>query len=244
MAPQERWGLFRSGCASGEVNMSIDNLLLMRAINGEIQPTLRFFDWERPTITIGYGQPRTDIDFEKLSLENIDFAVRPTGGRAVLHWNELTYSVIIPPEHEFAKLSVTESYRVLSSALAHGLKLFGLDVDVAKGTSGGSKNPSCFSSTSRYEVTCGGLKLVGSAQRRKRGAILQQGSIPISPAYRRLSEFLINSPEEDLAEKSTCISENLNNPIHKELIAESIIKAFKEVFELSFDEMPNISERP
>ncbi|HHS50729.1 MAG TPA: lipoate--protein ligase family protein [candidate division Zixibacteria bacterium] len=237
MSIHERWRLILDGANSGDFNMRKDAELLARAIEGELLPTLRFFDWDRPTITIGYGQPRTDINFARLAEENIAWAVRPTGGRAVLHWNELTYSVTLPPEHEIARLSVIESYRVLSTALAEGLRHCGVDVEIARGEAGGHKNPSCFSSTSRYEVTHEGRKLIGSAQRRKRGAILQQGSIPISPEFRGLPKFFTNFVGADLAEKSTCIAECAVAIPEKADLARSIARAFEDGFGITFDEL-------
>jgi len=217
--------------------MAFDAALLQSAIEGAIAPTLRFFDWSRPTVTIGYGQPRTDIDFAAISRGGLDFAVRPTGGRAVLHWDELTYSVTIPTGHAIAELSVLESYKLISLALAAGLKRLGLEIDLAKGEAGGHKNPSCFSSTSRFEIASAGRKLVGSAQRRKRGALLQQGSIPIGPQFRRLPEFF--SAKNDLGEltdKSTCISECIENPPSRTEMIASIVAGFEEALGIRFEQ--------
>lgn len=221
--------------------MSKDARLLNQAIESLESPVLRFFDWRRPAITIGYGQPRNDIDFEKIASENIGFAVRPTGGRAVLHWNELTYSVVIPKGNPINDLSVTESYRVISEALAGGLKKVGLDIELSRGEIGGHRNPSCFSATSKFEITCNGRKLVGSAQRRKKGAILQQGSIPMDSNFRRLPEFFSDkSIGHDLVYKSTCVEECLKSDIDKEQLIENIILAFSEIFMCEFSSFEEV----
>jgi len=215
--------------------MSRDIGLLADAIRGDDRPVLRFFDWERPTITIGHGQPRNDLDMARMAEDGIDFAVRPTGGRAVLHWDELTYSVVIPSGHPIAGLSVTESYRTISHALAHGIACVGLDVEIARGDAGSSSNPSCFSSTSRYEIVVRGNKLVGSAQRRKHGVILQQGSILFGPEFRSLVSYLIDPPEDnDLWQKSTCISECIDSRPDKNEMIDFIVGSFEREFNIEF----------
>jgi len=217
--------------------MSRDAELLAQAIAGECGPVLRFFDWERPTISIGYGQPRGQIDLARMAEDGLDFAVRPTGGRAVLHWDELTYSVVIPAGHPIADLSVTESYRVLSSAIARGIARLGLPVELARGKMGDARNPSCFSSTSRYEIAIRGRKLVGSAQRRKNGAILQQGSILIGPEFRRVFSYIIaSSGNEEIRDKSTCIAECLGYRPDKGELADFIEESFVREFGIEFFE--------
>lgn len=218
--------------------MLFDTKLLEEAASPNFSPTLRFFDWLKPTLTIGYTQPQSDIAFDKLESDDIDFAIRPTGGRAVLHWDEITYSVVLPREHPICELTVTESYRELSRALAIGLKNLGIESDMSRGESGGHRNPSCFSSISRYELTVGGKKLVGSAQRRLAGAILQQGSMPITPKFRLLSKFLNSpQPQQELAEHATCISECSTKSFSKEDLIMSLIGGFCEYFDISLEEI-------
>ncbi len=205
---EEYWRVEIQGALPGEESMNLDAALLNEAKSQTFQPMLRFYDWLNPTLTIGYGQPRSDIDFEALERDGVDFAVRPTGGRAVLHWDEVTYSIILPSGHPISESSVLESYHTISVGLAEGLRRIGIEAEISRGESGGHKNPSCFSSTSRYEVSVGGKKLIGSAQRRKNGALLQQGSIPVGGEFRYLDRYLVNSEiDPELSKKAVCISE-------------------------------------
>ncbi len=230
------WKLILHKKLTGRENMAFDARQLELAAYDDFQPSLRFFDWARPTLTIGYGQKRTDVDLNKVKAAGLDYAVRPTGGRAVLHWDEVTYSVVLPARHPIAGESVLESYRILSEALVKGLRKIGVSAELTRGESGGHKNPSCFSSASRYEVAVSGRKIVGSAQRRKNGAILQQGSIPVGPEFRRLTEFLIDPPEEnELLSKATCISECADFRIDKAKLVEALISGFEDVLGVEFD---------
>jgi len=223
------WRVIRHGKLPGKANMAFDAAQLTKATERGFIPVLRFYDWRRPTITVGYGQKRDDIDFAKLDADGIDFAVRPTGGRAVLHWDEVTYSITLPAGNEICDMSVIESYRVLSEGLATGFLKLGIDAKLSKGEAGGHKNPSCFSSTSRYEVVVNGRKLIGSAQRRKRGALLQQGSIPVGPEFRRLTDYLCAPPiSTGLPEKATCVEECLDATPSKSEIIDALIAGLRE----------------
>lgn len=224
---KEVWRVEIQGALPGEESMNLDAALLNDAKSPDFVPMLRFYDWLNPTLTIGYGQPRSDIDFDALKLDGVDFAVRPTGGRAVLHWDEITYSIILPSGHPISESSVLESYHAISVGLADGLRRLGIEAEISRGESGGHKNPSCFSSTSRYEVSVGGKKLIGSAQRRKNGALLQQGSIPIGGEFRNLDKYLVNSEiDTELSKKAACIRDYIEKTPPKfqiyQIFAESL----------------------
>ncbi len=228
------WRIVFQDKLPGEESMQLDASLLNKAKAEEFTPLLRFYDWLNPTLTIGYGQPRSDINIKTLERDGIDFAVRPTGGRAVLHWDEVTYSIILPAGHPMAGLSVIESYRIISKGLSAGLKKLGIDARVTKGESGGHRNPSCFSSASRYEVVVERKKLIGSAQRRKHGALLQQGSIPVGPQFRKLGDYLLNAPmDPELAEKAICIAEVTSELPTKKRICNCLAEGLSE--KLGFD---------
>jgi len=235
---KEIWRLEFSGKNAGEINMQMDAVLLNDARNPEFVPILRFYDWLNPTLTIGYGQSRTDVDFKAIRDAGADFAVRPTGGRAVLHWDEVTYSIILPAGHPIAESNVIESYKIISEGLVAGIQRLGISAEITRGELGGHKNPSCFSSTSRYEVVVDGRKLIGSAQRRKHGALLQQGSIPVSPDFRRLNEFIVGNNEDlGLTKKATCIHECSFSKYSKEEIYQELAIGLSSRLHLSFREM-------
>lgn len=185
--PAERpvWRLVRSGRCSPAENMAIDEAILIGVGGGHSPPTLRFYGWKPAALSIGYFQKAEDeVDLHELRRRGLGFVRRPTGGRAVLHDNELTYSVILPESHPGMPASVGDACRLLNRGLACGLRRLGIDARPA-GLPDGGKRPvspaasaACFDSPSSYELVAGGRKIAGSAQMRQRGAILQHGSVP------------------------------------------------------------------
>ncbi len=194
------WDILDTGIQKASFNMALDDILLERSLQGLLKtPLFRFYGWESPSISLGrYQLIHKDIHLSNCFQDSIPLVRRPTGGRAVFHDDELTYSVIIPPGHNWARHSLMESYAMISKILVKGMKSIGLDVDFEKHTQGLKTYPhqaSCFASTTPYEVTLKGYKIIGSAQYRHGGAILQQGSILISvkkgiSAYFNTNEFL------------------------------------------------------
>ncbi|WP_249864842.1 lipoate--protein ligase family protein [Paenibacillus konkukensis] len=165
-------------------NMAVDEAILIAHSEGKVPPTVRFYGWEPPTLSIGYFQKAEEVDFERLAEEGLGFVRRPTGGRAVLHDNELTYSIIVAESYPGIPSGVTEAYRVLSEGLLLGFRKLGLDAqmvqlaseeDKSKYASMGSS--ACFDSPSWYELVVEGRKIAGSAQTRQKQVVLQHGSI-------------------------------------------------------------------
>lgn len=183
----------------GLYNMQGDEHLAQALLNGDGAPTVRLYRWRPWAISLGFNQDMTQIDVERAHRDGIDVVRRPTGGRAVLHAEELTYSVVMLAEGK----TVLEVYNAISRALVRGLHLFGVEVSFRKSQSDFRehyKNPSsipCFTASARYEIEWEGRKLVGSAQRRFRSprsthdVVLQHGSILIGPAHKRLVEYLL-----------------------------------------------------
>jgi len=179
------WRYIRSGAMDPAWNMAIDEAIMNAVAEEEAPPTLRFYGWQPATLSIGYFQKAEDeVDLAAVEASGIGFVRRPTGGRAVLHDQELTYSMILPESYPDMPKSVTESYRVLSTGLLYGFRRLGLQADMvtladeadkAKYATMGSA--ACFDSPSWYELVVEGRKVAGSAQMRQRGVILQHGSI-------------------------------------------------------------------
>ncbi len=139
-------------------------------------PTLRLYSWKRPTISIGYTQKSRLFRCLKNPLPVVR---RLTGGRAVLHTKEITYSVVASTEDPLFASGIGAAYSVISSAIVGALKGLGIEASLSRKEDGeGSSNKeACFHAPSRYEVIAGGGKLAGSAQRRFKGVFLQHGSI-------------------------------------------------------------------
>lgn len=176
--------------------MALDKAILAEVERGLSPPTLRIYGWIPACISLGHSQkPGQELDLEKVRRLGYDVVIRPTGGRAVLHIDELTYSVIASPQAEPWCATQASSYRIISQAVAQALEQegFGLTLDrgypVEKPQSLRAMTP-CFSSTARSEVVWDGRKVVGSAQRRFRGAFLQHGSILVSEDHRKMVECL------------------------------------------------------
>ncbi len=165
----------------GAENMAVDEAILLAHAAGEAPPTLRFYRWDPPAVSLGYFQDyATDVDPAVCRQEGIDIVRRPTGGRAVLHDREVTYSVVVSADR--LPGTVVETYRSIAEGLVQGLRDLGLEADLApeEATRGGAvPEGACFEVPSSYEIIAGGRKIVGSAQVRRDGAILQHGSIPL-----------------------------------------------------------------
>jgi lipoate-protein ligase A len=177
--------------------MAVDDALLLSVIEGEL-PAVRFYTWEPPTLSLGVNQSIHEVDRDECSRRGFGLVRRPTGGRAVLHHHELTYSVIARETDPRVSGGVLESYRKISAALVAGLRHLGANVslsepdpalyrEMARARRESERDPTsaaelahgavCFSAASAYELGVGSKKLVGSAQARRGGAILQHGSI-------------------------------------------------------------------
>ena len=172
--------------ASGAWNMAVDEALLDDADGGW---TLRLYRWSRPTISLGYAQPyERGVDAHAARRLGITVVRRPTGGRAVLHADELTYALSGPVDRGPLSGGVSQSYRSFAAGLQAGLRKLGADVLIA--SSGAAPRPTgkgaCFAARTRYELLAAGRKVVGSAQRRRDGRLLQHGSLLLGDLDLRL----------------------------------------------------------
>ncbi|MCY3713023.1 MAG: biotin/lipoate A/B protein ligase family protein [Gemmatimonadetes bacterium] len=186
------------GC-SAAYNMAVDEALLdtcRRDAGGTDADrrdaemmVLRIYSWCPPAVSIGYGQEaEKEIDPRQCDRYGIDLVRRITGGRAVLHDQELTYSLVAPESHPALGGRSGVMLRAVSEALVETLKHFDIPAEPAmEGRCGpGGNDDVCFTATGRYEITVAGRKLAGSAQRRSRGVVLQHGSLLLGPGHRRL----------------------------------------------------------
>ncbi len=152
----ESWRLLPFGKADAVENMAVDEAVLREAIRKRVPPTLRFYSWRTPTVSIGYFQrARREIDLEACRRLGIDFIRRPTGGKAVLHDREVTYAVIAGADHPLFPPDILRSFRVISGCIARGLLAIGIKAEMkAEGRAAADESlrTSCFSSPSRYEL--------------------------------------------------------------------------------------------
>ncbi|MCY7336220.1 MAG: lipoate--protein ligase family protein [Chamaesiphon sp.] len=182
------WRLIPPIETTGQIQMSIDRWLLQQHILGQIPPTLRFYTWSNPTISLGYHQRHYpehwqslvwhDSPKERLRQRPVDIVKRPTGGRGVLHQGDLTYALI---GSGFVGKRV-EVYQQICQFLIDGWRSLGVDLQYGTAGTGYVHNPNCFGTATSADLVCAdGYKLIGSAQLIKSGAILQHGSMRIDP---------------------------------------------------------------
>ncbi|NLT42007.1 MAG: lipoate--protein ligase family protein [Anaerolineae bacterium] len=181
MNERATWRLLPEATFDGAFNMALDEAVLEAVGAGESPPTMRFYRWDPPCLSIGYSQKIASFDRQALSDHGWHLVRRPSGGRAVLHRDEVTYSIAAPAEDWRLAGGVLESYRRISGAFLHGLEGLGVCLtDEAEGDSAGPRSAACFDAPSRHELTANGRKLVGSAQWRHGAGVLQHGSVPLS----------------------------------------------------------------
>jgi lipoate-protein ligase A len=219
--------------------MAVDEAILEATVSGSVLPTLRLYTWLPPCLSLGYAQPVADVDKEKLVALGWDLVRRPTGGRAILHTDELTYAVIGPQREPRLQGSILESYQRLSRALLAALSLLGLPAQAhplpTGNQEGNSKGPVCFEVPSNYEITIHGRKLVGSAQARKREGILQHGTMPLSGDLTRITQALCFKDEDErqhaaarLKARATTIEAELGRQVSWDEAVLAFVSAFQQ----------------
>jgi len=236
------WRLLTTPPARGSWNMAVDEAILESATRGDVPPTLRLFAWQPACLSLGYAQPIADVDRARLAQQGWELVRRPTGGKAILHTDELTYSVTGPQSEPRLTGSVLESYRRLSAALLKALHLLGIPAQSQAEVlhmNSGPKGPVCFEVPSKYEITVGGKKLIGSAQARRRDGVLQHGTLPLYGDLTRITEVL-NFPDETgralaaerLAERATTAEIVLGYPLAWNTAAHAFTTAFEAALDL------------
>ncbi len=228
--PHATWRLLRQPIpAAGDYNMALDEAILRQVAAGESPPTLRLYAWDPPTITLGRGQPYSDIDLPRLEAAGYGLVRRPTGGRAVLHTDELTYAALATEGEPRLAGGIVESYRALSEAILAALNLSGLENVHADShvENRGFKGAVCFEMPSDYEITFDGRKLVGSAQMRIQGGILQHGTLPLTGDIARVGHYLVERPDpERIRARALTLHDALGYEVTWETLAEAFERAF------------------
>ena len=232
------WRYLDTGPAPGAVNMAMDEKLLAEAVKGCAVPILRFYTWDPPAVSLGrFQEVARSVNLAACRKHGIDIVRRITGGRAVLHRHELTYSVIAPVDNHLFPNDVLGTYKVLASGLLAGFVRLGVPAEMVSpsGERAGMVNrdrsePACFSSPSWYEILVHGRKIVGSAQRRLAGAFLQHGSILID--YDPLLEAEV-IPGGGMQAAVTCIRHELGREAGVAEVKSAFLSGFSEALGVS-----------
>ncbi len=217
------WKFIDSGVNTGSYNMEFDMMLARTLKSG--QAILRLYGWKPYCISLGANQPEDSLNIEKVINNNLDFVKRPTGGRAILHAEELTYSIIYPSNKNF---SLNDLYKQVNLALRKGLVIFDAKLkDISLEHTEPhfpsfykeEKSAVCFAVSSKNEINYEGRKLVGSAQRNLGNVILQHGSILCGDYHKRIVDYLalnrnyLDEIRKEMNNKTTDLNEILNYKI-------------------------------
>jgi lipoate-protein ligase A len=237
------WRLLITGIADGPTNMAVDQAIMEAVAAERVPPTLRFYAWQPACLSLGYTQPLADIDWKRLAARGWDLVRRLTGGRSILHADELTYSVTLQAGNPIVAGSIVESYRNLSRALLWGLQHLGANAGADKRVEQmpRDKGPVCFEVPSHYEITVDGKKLVGSAQVRKFDAVLQHGTLPLTGDITRICDILVfeddarrESVRQRVQQRAATLEGVLGRIVSWEETVTAMIRGFQETFGLDF----------
>ena len=197
MADGVRWHLILDGAHGGAANMARDEALRETCWQAGGAPILRLYGWRPPCLSLGYGQRARVVDEERCRARGWQVVRRPSGGGALLHAAELTYCLVLPPQHPLQRGDIVNSYARLRQGLVAGLVRLGVVADAGgEGAVGARPNEAiCYLQPAAHEICVGGRKLIGSAQLRRRGVLLQHGSLPLGANITAITDALVYENE-------------------------------------------------
>ncbi|MHB1000246.1 MAG: lipoate--protein ligase family protein [Armatimonadota bacterium] len=233
----ETWRLIVDTNREPALNMAIDDILLQSASDSSNYPTLRLYGWERPAISIGHFQKldKAKINMEYCRLKSIPIIRRPTGGRAVLHGHDITFSISLPASHiPHDYKSIPHSHRWLMQGIIAGLDRLGVKSDHGSParSSSNANNTDCFAHIAECDIKSGSRKVVGSAQVRRENAILEQGSLPYKEPLVDANEIFYT--HGNFINKNTVFSDVVSCNI----IENAIINGYSQAFGIDFLSIP------
>jgi lipoate-protein ligase A len=234
------WRCLDTGCLTGYENMAIDEAIFKSCQEKKSPPTIRVYGWTPPAVSLGYFQKAENaVDLEACKRRGVDVVRRLSGGRAVLHHRELTYSIICREGTPPFGGSVLKTYKTISQCLIGALKQINLNVEWIASrdkhipSQSQDKTSSCFSSPSWYEITVGGKKICGSAQKRGDGVLLQHGSLLIEYDPELLAEVLVSRKDaeaflSEIRSSTTAINQHLPQKTDFSRLKELVLKSFED----------------
>ncbi|MEW6087862.1 MAG: biotin/lipoate A/B protein ligase family protein [bacterium] len=230
---QNSWRLLLLSENNPYLNMAVDEAVLLAHSQKKTQPTLRFYTWDPPCISLGYFQKAAEEDRKKWQGLNVPFVRRLSGGRAVFHNHDLTYSFTIHEDYNLLPKNIIQSCQIIGQCLYKGLNFFGISGKLLeinnlrqRAEKKGRETKDCFNVFSSGEILYARRKLIGSAQVRKKGVILQHGSILMNyPPVLGNTESL----------RTITLKEILGHEVKPEEIIPCIIKGFENIFNVKFE---------
>ncbi len=231
---KEQWRFLVTNENNAYKNMAIDRAILVANSKGIVPPTVRFYYWNPSAISIGYFQSLVEeIDLKECKRHGVDYVRRITGGGAVFHEHELTYSVVIPESHNKIPKNIMDSYGRICGAIMKGLKNFGID--------------------STYhpinDILSNGKKISGNAQTRKHKTVLQHGTVLLDVDVEKMftllkvsNEKMIDKLVSDVKQRVTSVKHILNREVFFDEIVDDMKKGFEEEFNVDLVEDDLTSE--
>jgi len=222
--------------ASGAVNMARDSALLDELVAGDRPATVRFYGWSPACISLGLGQRAEEVlDLDAVAAAGLDVVRRPTGGQALLHDDELTYSVVASQQDPVVGGTLMQSYHAISEALLAGLAQLGIAGVGApcEPRPASGLTPVCFASASAEEVLVDGRKLLASAQWRSRGAFLQHGSLLLTDRQHELPRYLRDGPAREIEPMSVSLAELVTHVPTRPALVEVLCAGFEQALGVS-----------
>ncbi len=244
IAPVPHFRLILSPPANGARNMALDESILESVAAGDSPPTLRFYAWDPACLSLGYAQSIDDVDRAGLQKAGWELVRRPTGGKAILHTDELTYAIAGPADHPLLKDGVLASYQRLSAGLLAALQRFDLRPEIhASSAASNGNNPICFQDPGAFELTVRGMKLLGSAQLRRAQGVLQHGSLPLVGDIGRIcwalsyqDEMARQQAAAALRRHATTLERATGEPVEWQAAAEAMAHGFRIALRLELDQ--------
>jgi lipoate-protein ligase A len=234
----ERWFLLDDDPAPAAWNMAMDEYLLGMHEGRHTEPILRLYSFSPPAVTVGYHQdPALALDLRSIERDSIDVARRFTGGRALLHDDELTYCLVAGTEAPPFDTHLQHAYMGISRALVLALRSLGVEAILSSGRHGSAErrlSRPCLDSVSRHEITVRGRKIVASAQRRTRSAMLQHGSIFLTSASGRIAAYM-RGESHPLSDRLIGVAEERGAAIDPAALKKAIVEAFELSYGISFE---------
>lgn len=246
------WRLINFQLYSAFENMAIDEAIFLETVNTKKLPTIRFYGWRPAAVSIGYFQdPAKEVNIEKCLAQGVDIVRRPSGGKAVFHCDEITYSIISSNREKTFPSDILGTYKIISNCLVSGLAYIGINAQLSE-TGRANNNyvfkSCCFSAPARNELLVAGRKICGSAQMRTSGGFLQHGSILINFNPSHAASFLLPACNEEqlrkLKNSVAAINQEIAVPLAEKEICSNLIKGFIDILgiEIGEDELTPAEE--
>lgn len=232
----DSWRRKLTPCLSGRENMRLDLEAFNTFESGETVPSLRIYSWKPNCISLGHSQIIvSELDQAKANKLGWDVIQRPTGGGIVFHNEaEVTYSLVMAKDDPILPKGLVPAYKKISEAVVIALKNCGVPAKIRNSQFDIRHSSLCFSYPAEYEIVCDGKKIVGSAQKRGRRALLQQGSIFVRSNPPDVYHLLKQAGE---SENAISVEELLGRKVEFDELKTGLIEGFEEVLGISFDEI-------